>query len=142
MTTLVMTSLVNNQDQDDTFRQFELYDEMDAPDTCSVEDDMGSYMLHGLDFSNYSSVSVYSAMSIASNKCAGDPEIAGHFRKCVCAENTPLYTLTEANLERVNSGSLRSFRGHERCFGSSDGTCSQSSKALRLELSPGLSTTC
>ena len=124
--------VMNNQDQDDELRQFELYGEIGALYTCSAQDCMTFASYDELDCSDYSSVSVflvYSVASIASNKTPGSPDIAKNFRQLVCAGNVSLHILTEANLNSCSSG------GHERCFGSNDGTRSQSGKSLRLELS-------
>ena len=131
-----------NQDQVDELRQFELYDEIDSSYeiNSSGTNDTTNFMSHNanddLDCSNYSSasvLSVYSVTSIASNKYPGDPQIAEHFLNIVRARNVSRHTLIEAKLERVDRGSLCSSGGHERCFGSSDGTRSQSRAVLRLE---------
>ena len=103
------TSMMTNNQVFDA-SEFELYDEIDSLDTMSrsaqENNDMTNSMSHGLDGSNYSSVSVYSTTSISSNKTPGDPEIAEHFLNLARKGNASPHTLNNSNLERVAIGSV------------------------------------
>ena len=65
--------MINKQDSDDdVLRQFELFDEID---TCVAQENgmTKSSSRDGLDWTNHSSVSVFSAFSVTSNASKGDP---------------------------------------------------------------------